>query len=203
MASAAFLKHMPGEDENEANIAIAAAVKRASSMEGGGEGKSATDDDNTTRSTSQAEAASSLLSPPKGSFKFGSKNVNARHSASVVPHGPWCHGKPAHEVVRDKMSEGGKVLETGTACNVRCAGCRAVRRLAYHHFMYESGEIQHSSDDKEFITFEDMSQIYGTCVHTILCVSLQVSLQSYHGTQYSHTYYLFVYNCFVGIVRSY
>jgi hypothetical protein len=162
---------MPGEDEDAANTAIAAAVKQASCMEGGGEGKSATDDDDPTRT--KAEAAPSLF-PPKGSFKFRSKSVNARHSASVIPHGPWCHGKPAHEVVRDKMSEGGKVLETGTACNVRCAGCRAVRRLAYQHFMYESGEIQHSSDDKEFITFEDMSQIYG--MYNTVCLTYSSTL---------------------------
>ena len=97
---------------------------------------------------------------PKGSMKWATKNHAAKHSASVIPHGPWCHGKPAHEVVRDEVSDSGAIKKVGTSCNVRCAGCRAVRRLAYHHFIYESGEIHNTEDDADFITFEDLSQVF-------------------------------------------
>ena len=97
---------------------------------------------------------------PKGSMKWATKNHAAKHSASVIPHGPWCHGKPAHEVVRDEVSDSGAIKKVGTSCNVRCAGCRAVRRLAYHHFIYESGEIHNTEDDVDFITFDDLSQVF-------------------------------------------
>eukprot|EP00947_MAST-08B_sp_MAST-8B-sp1_P004550 g4550.t1 len=83
----------------------------------------------------------------------------ASHVASVMPHGPWCYGQAAHEVIHDEIRDG-KVIKVGSPCNVRCAGCRAVRRLAYRHFIYESGEVLFTADENDFITFEDLSQIY-------------------------------------------